>query len=52
MIVGLIELIKRFMSRVNEIDSTGLEECDTCGQISHLDDGLCEWCQKVYESNK
>lgn len=25
------------------------KECDTCGQISSsINNGLCDWCQKVY----
>ena len=30
----------------------GVHECDTCGQISHLTAGLCDWCYKTYEANK
>ena len=35
-----------------KVDEEKMEECDTCGQISHLKEGLCEWCQKTYEANK
>ena len=30
----------------------GMDECDTCGQISRLTAGLCDWCYRTYEANK
>lgn len=42
--LGLMEMIKRINDE--------LDECEICGQLSHLKHGLCDWCQKVYEANK
>jgi hypothetical protein len=44
------DLIKEIEDKIE--DEKDMEECDTCGQISRLKCGLCEWCQKTYESNK
>lgn len=52
----IVDLIKKIADRINSIDAPdvreGIEECDTCGQYSRLKEGLCDWCQKVYEANK
>lgn len=51
----LQDLIKKIVDCIDTEEETkkdGLEECDTCGQFSRLKGGLCDWCQKVYESNK
>jgi hypothetical protein len=52
----IADLIKKIADRINGIDAPqvrdGIDECDTCGQYSRLKDGLCDWCQKVYEANK
>lgn len=52
----IAEVFRDAMKRINEIDKpefkAGIEECDTCGQMSRLKGGLCDWCQKVYEANK
>ncbi len=30
----------------------GSGECDGCGQISsHLQDGYCDWCTRIYGEN-
>lgn len=50
--LGLMEMIKRITSKNDLLLKQELEECDTCGQLSHLKHGLCDWCQKVYEANK
>lgn len=47
------DLIKQIEEKIeDEREPPEMEECDTCGQISRLKCGLCEWCQKTYESNK
>jgi hypothetical protein len=49
----IADLIKQIVEKIEEEKETPeMKECDTCGQISHLKGGLCEWCQKTYESNK
>lgn len=52
--LGLMRMIKRIVSNNDLLlkPKKDLEECDTCGQLSHLKNGLCDWCQKVYEANK
>jgi hypothetical protein len=47
------DLIKHIEDKIlKETEKPEMDECDTCGQISHLKCGLCEWCQKTYEKNK
>jgi hypothetical protein len=49
------DLIKKIVDSLDDEGKTEkqeMEECDTCGQISRLRCGLCDWCQKTYESNK
>ena len=41
----IADLIKQI---VDKIEEEKMEECDTCGQISRLKCGLCEWCRKIH----
>ncbi len=50
--LGFMEMIKRIKNDPLFEKKKKLDECDTCGQLSHLKHGLCDWCQKVYEANK
>lgn len=45
------DLIKQIEDKIEE-ENPEMEECDTCGQISRLKCGLCDWCQRTYESHK
>ena len=50
---GSLDVLKnpsRYGSKLHHPDGT--YECDTCGQISRLTSGLCDWCYKTYEANK
>lgn len=47
------DLIKQIVEKIEEEkENPEMEECDTCGQFSRLKGGLCDWCQRTYESNK
>jgi len=49
----IADLIKQIVDKIeDERERPEMEECDTCGQISRLKCGLCEWCKRTYESNK
>lgn len=50
MLIGLIEIIRALTSK--KVEKPELEECDCCGQISRLNEGLCIWCHNVYKANK
>ena len=46
-------IIKDLIKEIEDkIEDETMDECDTCGQISRLRCGLCEWCQRTYEKNK
>jgi hypothetical protein len=49
----IADLIKQIVEKIKEEkEKPEMEECDTCGQISRLKCGLCEWSQRKYASNK
>jgi hypothetical protein len=50
----ILDLIKKIVDRIEgeEEKKDEIDECDTCGQFSRLKGGLCDWCQRTYESNK
>lgn len=50
--LNLTEELKKITTKNDETLREDMQECDTCGQISRLRNGFCDWCQKVYESNK
>ena len=46
----LTKLVRVYLKMKEKKDE--IDECDTCGQFSRLKGGLCDWCQRTYESNK
>lgn len=48
----IANLIKQIVEKMDEEKRPEMEECDTCGQVSRLIGGLCEYCKRIHERDE